>query len=170
MAPATLCPGCAFYRLRARPALFSAADMQSVGGLKASLEWEQQQDQLRLLEQQRIEAAQVLTYEPHFHPWCAAASPFDETVLRAVDEAIGADEAQRPGLSDTARDAARISRGEAAELIGRARHGDYEAMTRLVEGQRATVNPVAGDIQQTYVLCERVNRFSRCPLFEPREA
>jgi hypothetical protein len=32
------------------------------------------------------------------------------------------------------------------------------------------VNPVAGDIQQTYVLCERVNRFSRCPLFEPREA
>src|SRR4029079_16596665 len=102
-------------------------------------EWEAARVHRPVREQQRTEAAQVLPSEPHFHPWCAAASPFDETVLRAVDEAIGADEAQRPGLSDTARDAARISRGEAAELIGRARHGDYEAMTRLVEGQRATV-------------------------------
>jgi hypothetical protein len=169
MTTAAYCPRCAHYRLRQRPQLFSAADMQSTGGLKASLEWEQQQDQLRLLEQQRMDAGEVLTYEPQFHPWCAAASPFDEAILQAVDEATAGDDAERPGLAGKARDLARVSRDEASDLIARAKQGDYDAITRLVEGRRVTVNPVAGDIQPTYVLCQRVNRQSRCPLFEPKE-
>ena len=165
-----LCQRCVHYRLRARPELFSPADMQSAGGLKARLEWEQQQDQMRLLEQQRVQANEILTYEPHFHAWCAAASPFDEAILRAVDDAIEASDEERPTLAETARHVALVSRQEAAALLDRAHHGDYDAITQLVKGGRAAVNPVAGDIQATYVLCDRVNQRTRCPLFERQES
>lgn len=165
-ATTAFCPRCVHYRLRARAELFSAADMQSTGGLKASLEWEQQQDQLRLLEQQRIEAGEVLSYEPHFTPWCAAASPFDEAVLEAVDEAIAAGGVDRQALRDRAREVAHASRERVRELMTHAAGGDYEAIAELVERRSATVNPVAGDIQQTYVLCGRVNQRSLCPLFD----
>jgi hypothetical protein len=168
--PVALCQRCVYYRVRARPALFSSADMQSAGGLKARLEWEQQQDQMRLLEQQRVEANEIFTYEPHFHAWCAAASPFDEAILRAVDEAVEANDDDRLGLAQTARHVALVSRQEAAELLARANDGDDEAMALLVERGRATVNPVAGDVQLTYVLCDRVNQRTRCPLFERRES
>jgi len=158
------CQRCVHYRLRARPELFSSADMQSAGGLKARLEWEQQQDQLRLAEQQRVDDNQPLTYEPHFHAWCAAASPFDEAILRAVDDATDATEEQKPTLAEKARQVALVSRHEATAWLASANEGDYEAMTRLVERGRVTVNPVTGEIQPTYVLCDRVNRRARCPL------
>ena len=165
MAPsATYCPRCAHYRMRAQPELFSAAEMQSTGGLKAHLEWEQQQQQLRLLEQQRVETAEVLPYEPHFYAWCAAASPFDPAVLDAIDHADGAAEAMLGAI----RELAHASCAKADELIARAEKGDYEAVTELVDGGRVTVNPVTGDVQRTYVLCRRVNRRSQCPLFDPR--
>ncbi len=169
MATTAFCPRCVHYRLRPQPELFSAADMQTAGGLKARLEWDQQQDQLRLLEQQRIEANEILTYEPHFHAWCAAASPFDEAILRAVDDAIGAGEDEQAALADKARQVALVSRQEATALLARAGEGDYDAITELVERGQATVNPVAGDIQQTYVLCQRVNQRSLCPLFDRKE-
>jgi len=170
MGTATHCPQCAHYRMRAAAELFSAADMQSTGGLKARLEWEQQQEQLRLLEQQRVDSSEVLPYEPHFYPWCAAATPFDAAVLGAVDEATTSPAASFADQAGRARDLARASRDAARALIARAGQGDYDAVTELLQGRRATVNPVNGDVQQMYVLCRRVNRRLQCPLFEPREA
>jgi len=165
------CQYCVHYRLRAQAELFSAADMQSAGGLKASLEWEQERIQLRFTEQQKVDAEEnkVLDYEPQFHAWCAAASPFDEEVLRAVDEATAASEEERTKLASNARQVAEDSRKQAAELLTRARAGDYEAVTRLVEQERIRVDPVGGDIQETYVLCQRVNPSGRCPLFDRKE-
>jgi hypothetical protein len=166
---AVYCPRCKHYRMRAQPELFSAADMQSTGGLKARLEWEQQQEQLRLLEQQRVEAGEVLPYEPHFYPWCAAASPFDAGVLDAVDQAFAGGDVPSPELAGKVREMASASRVEARDLLARALKGDYDAVTRLVEAQRATANPVTGDVEQTYLLCRRIIRRAQCPLFEPRE-
>jgi hypothetical protein len=167
---ATHCPRCAHYRMWAQAELFSVADMQSTGGLKARIEWEQQQEQLRLLEQQRADAGDVLPYEPHFYPWCAAASPFDAAVLSAVDEAMASGSTPAPPLVDRAREIARESRAQARDLIARAAGGDYDAITVLVQGRRATVNSVSGNVQQMYVLCRRVNQRLQCPLYEPREA
>jgi hypothetical protein len=156
--------------MRAQPELFSDADLQSSGGLKARLEWEQQQDQLRLLEQQRVETGEVLPYEPHFYPWCAAATPLDQEVLAAVDEALASNDAPSPETVDRIRKMADESGRAASDLLARAAKGDYEAVTRLLEGRRATANPVTGEVEQVYVLCRRVNRRSQCPLFELREA
>lgn len=170
MATIAFCPRCVNYRVRPQAELFSAADMQSAGGLKARLQWEQQQDQIRLMEQQRAETDDKIPYEPLFHPWCAAASPYDATVIHAVEAAIDASEDDRPQLADAARRLALESRHTATALLDRARAGDYDAIVTLVGGGRVNVNPVAGDIEQTYVLCGRINQRGLCPLFERKES
>jgi hypothetical protein len=154
-----------------QPKLFSAADLQSASGLKAQLEWDQQQNELRLTEQARIDAGEPLTYEPYFHAWCAAATPFDSAILEAIEQvasAAGGEEGVRQSGTDKAKKIASQSLERAQQLMQQAETGDADAMTKLVDSGRATVDPVTGEIAAIYALCQDINRSSRCPLYEPK--
>jgi hypothetical protein len=88
-----LCIECRHYRMRARPELFSTAEMQSPGGLKALTEWEQQEKQYAEREAQRLLTGAAFTYEPHAYAWCAAY-----THRERVDAANSGDHGARQEL------------------------------------------------------------------------
>jgi hypothetical protein len=77
------CIDCRHYRLRAKPELFSSADLQTAGGLKARSEWEQQEKQHLQHEEQMVAAGTAFTYEPHHYAWCDAYTRLD-LVARAT--------------------------------------------------------------------------------------
>jgi hypothetical protein len=82
------CIDCRHYRMRAKPDLFSAADLQTAGGLKAQGEWQQQEKQHAEREAQVYASGQPFTYEPHHYAWCAAYTPLDlVTKANAGDQA-----------------------------------------------------------------------------------
>jgi hypothetical protein len=67
-----LCTDCRHYRSRAATQLFSSADLQTAGGLKALSEWEQQKKQHAEHERLLLKSGAPFTYEPHTLPWCAS--------------------------------------------------------------------------------------------------
>jgi hypothetical protein len=71
------CVDCRHYRLRAKPELFSSAELQTAGGLKARSDWEQQEKQHLQHEEQMVAAGTAFTYEPHHYAWCDAYTRLD---------------------------------------------------------------------------------------------
>jgi hypothetical protein len=65
------CKDCRHYRMRAKPEPFSASELQTAGGLKARIEWQQQEKQHAEREAQLVGAGAPFTYEPHHYAWCA---------------------------------------------------------------------------------------------------
>jgi hypothetical protein len=87
------CLDCVHYRMRPKPSLFNASELQSAGGLKARLDWQQQEKQHAELEAQMVGAGAPFTYEPHHYAWCAyftrvvlvaAAGAGDEAALEQL--------------------------------------------------------------------------------------
>jgi hypothetical protein len=150
-----VCSRCAHFRMRAKPALFKSSELQTSAVLKAQLEWDQEDEERKRLEQQRFEAGQPFTYEPHSFPWCQAATPYDERLTDRL----------RKGAADTA-EAARTFATENRALLERARKGDDAALTELGDRASIVVNPVSGEISQVYTLCDRLNTMGACPLYE----
>jgi hypothetical protein len=158
------CPGCRHHRMRAPLELFSRADLQAPGVLKAKLDWDQQEQERRQLEMQRFEAGQAFTYEPFFYDWCAAATPFDAQALAAASDLAAAGDRQ------AARALGAERRYEATRQIARARSGDRGAIQGLMVTGTAGMNPVSGEVLPVYGLCARINPTGECPLFEPPDA
>lgn len=75
--PVRLCSTCRHVRIRPKPTLFSTAELQSPGGLKAHTEWQQQQKEHAQREAQLIATNGHFTYEPHHYAWCAAYTRTD---------------------------------------------------------------------------------------------
>jgi hypothetical protein len=132
------------------------------GVLKAKLEWDQQEQERRLIELQRFEAGQSFNYEPHHYPWCTAYTPYDNTLAGAIEEALSV------GNRKLARELAMKSHERGNKLIKQAEAGYDAALQELAENGRATMNPVNGEIMQTYALCARMNPGGQCPMFEPK--
>ena len=65
------CIDCRHYRMRLKPDLFSPSELQTAGGLKARIEWQQQEKQHAEREAQLVSAGAPFTYEPHHYAWCA---------------------------------------------------------------------------------------------------
>jgi hypothetical protein len=155
-----ICKRCVHYCLRPRPALFQPSELQSAAVLKAQLEWDQEDQQRKRLEQQRYEAGQPFSYEPHAYPWCKAATPFDVRLQPIVDEA------RRNGATDDTRAAARALATENAALVRRAQDGDEAALDELAQHRSVVLNPVTGEIKPIYTLCDQLNPAGDCPLYE----
>ena len=81
------CVDCRHYNLRPKPDLFSGDELQTAGGLKARMEWEQQEKQHLAREEQMVAGNKAFTYEPHHYAWCAAY-----TQLEDVKKATAGDE------------------------------------------------------------------------------
>jgi hypothetical protein len=156
-----VCTRCRNYRIRPEPELFGLSDLQTPGVLKSKLEWDQQNQERRLLEMQRFDAGQPFNYEPYHYPWCAAYTPYDNQLSGAIASALGHGDRER------ARQLAKESVARGVTLIRRAQAGDTAALQELAENGRATMNPVTGEVMQVYTLCARVNPTGQCPLFEP---
>jgi hypothetical protein len=73
--------------MRAEPELFSPADLQTPGILKAQVEWEQQRRQRAQQETQRVAANIPFDYEPHHFAWCAAYTRLDLVARAKADDA-----------------------------------------------------------------------------------
>jgi hypothetical protein len=71
------CIKCRYSRLRPKADLFSSAELQTSGGLKAYGEWQQQEKQHAEREAQLVSSGGAFTYEPHHYAWCAAFTPLD---------------------------------------------------------------------------------------------
>lgn len=155
------CPDCRHHRMRAPVELFSRADLQTPGVLKARLEWEQQEQERRQIEMQRFEAGQPFTYEPFYYDWCAAATPFDVQALAEASDLAAA------GDREAALTLGADRRAEASRSIEAARKGDRSAIQGLMLTGAAGMNPVTGEVLPVYGLCARINPSGECPLFEP---
>ena len=151
-----VCSRCAHYRMRAKPALFKSSELQVSAVLKAQLEWDQEDEERKRLEQQRFEAGQPFTYEPHSFPWCQAATPRDRRLAEELQKVAPADVRAR----------AREIAAENQALLQRARKGDDAAFTQLAGRSSVVINPVSGEIHQVYTLCDEVNARGNCPLYE----
>lgn len=162
--PIAICTKCQYYCMRPKPELFSLADLQTSGILKTKLEWDQQDQERRRLEMQRFETGQAFNYEPFHYPWCAAYTPYDSQLPKAIASALALED--RQGARELAKES--VSRG--VELISQAQAGDTTALQELAEHNRATLNPVTGEIMQIYALCAYMNPTGQCPLFEPKDA
>ena len=65
------CADCSHYRLKTLANPFSnVLDVWTPDILAAKNEWEQEQREIALNEQQRIEAGLDFDYEPNYVPWC----------------------------------------------------------------------------------------------------
>lgn len=159
--PIAVCAQCRHCRVRPKPELFSLADLQMPGVLKSKLEWDQQDQERRLLEMQRFEAGQPFSYEPYHYPWCAAYTPFDALLQDKLAKAAAA------GEMEQAHRAARESVERGRDLIRHAQAGDTAALQELMENRRAMMNPVTGEVMQVYALCAHMNPTGQCLLYEP---
>jgi hypothetical protein len=63
--------------MRLKADLFSSAELQTAGGLKAQSEWQQQERQHAEREAQLYASGDAFTYEPHHYAWCAAYTPIE---------------------------------------------------------------------------------------------
>ena len=79
-----VCTKCMHYRVRPKTQLFSRSELQASGVLKVDLEWEQQEQEWRLIERQRFESGLPFNYEPHFYAWCAACTPYDSQLMKKL--------------------------------------------------------------------------------------
>ena len=94
------CIDCRHYRLRAKPVLFSGDELQTAGGLKSQMDWEQQEKQHLAREEQMVAGNKAFTYEPHHYAWCAAYTQLDDVKKAAEgDEAALAALIQHGGAS-----------------------------------------------------------------------
>jgi hypothetical protein len=82
-----LCGDCRHNRRWVPPELFTSAELQTAGGLKARTEWERQSKQHAERETQLSASGGAFTYEPHHFAWCAAY-----TRLALVEAANAGDE------------------------------------------------------------------------------
>jgi len=162
------CNTCRHCRKRPEVQLFDPYSLQSPGVLKAQIEWEQQEQERRRLEQQRFDAGAPFAYEPQYYAWCAAATPHDFAIDQAVAEAATAPDVERDERGARAREIAKRSLDAAGELFRKAKEGEPDAIEQLARGGRAVMNPVTGEVSQIYTLCNRLNSSSLCPLHEPR--
>jgi hypothetical protein len=71
------CKDCRHLRQRPKADLFSSAELQTAGGLKAFSEWQQQEKQHADREAQLYASGEAFTYEPHHYAWCAFYTPID---------------------------------------------------------------------------------------------
>lgn len=194
----SVCKKCRHFRERSKPELFKANELQMPGVLKAKLEWDQQEQERRLIELQRFEADQPFNYEPHHYPWCAAYTPYDNTLPDLIKKVLMEEDCERirdligisieccidenwiklieraisgdnASLKELTINLAGISHARGNSLIKLAEAGDDEALQELAEKGRATVNPVTGEIMQIYALCARMNPRQQCPVFEPKK-
>jgi hypothetical protein len=93
-----VCARCRHQRARARPVLFSPSELMSAEGLKAQLEWLQQQRQRAEAEQRRFFANVIFDYEPYNYPWCARYTPLEQ-----VQQARDGDDNLLQELVDTGK-------------------------------------------------------------------
>ena len=128
--------------MRPRPELFSISDLQTPGVIKTKLEWDQQDQERRLVELQRFEEGKSFNYEPYHYPWCAACTPYDKQLAGAINKALT--EGSQEHACQLAKES--VARGE--ELIRQAQAGDLTALQELAENGRATRNPVTGEIMK----------------------
>ncbi|KAA0231948.1 hypothetical protein EDS67_00705 [candidate division KSB1 bacterium] len=159
-----ICSKCQHQRMRPKAQLFSQSDLQAPGVLKSKLEWEQQDQERRQIEMQRLDAGQPFNYEPYHYAWCAAYTPYDAQLQDVIANAL------KDGEPEHVRQLAKESVKRGQELIRRAKADDTAALDELAESGRATMNPVTGEIMQIYALCARMNPTGQCPLFEPKSA
>jgi hypothetical protein len=82
-----LCGYCRHSRRWVKPELFTSAELQTAGGLKALGEWEQQEKQHANRETLMVGNGDPFTFEPHHYAWCAFYSR-----LALVEAANGGDE------------------------------------------------------------------------------
>jgi hypothetical protein len=156
----SVCVSCRNYRMRPTAQLFSQADLQVPGVLKSSIEAEQQADERRRLEMQRLQANQAFTYEPFYYPWCAAATPFDPTaVAKAQDAGAAGDRA-------AARKIAKDRVAEICDLRKKAKAGE-PVVNQLLDTGAMVTDPVSGDLVPVYGLCAVINQDGQCPMFDP---
>lgn len=80
-----ICAKCKHHRQRSSEQLFGLSDLQIPGVLKAQIEWEQQEQERRLLEVQLFDSGQEFKYEPHYYAWCAVYTPSDKVIKSAQD-------------------------------------------------------------------------------------
>jgi len=155
----SVCVKCKHHRRKSIPELFSITDLQSPLVLKSKLEWEQQNNERRLMELHRFESGHPFIYEPYYYSWCAAYTPFNEKLYDDIRNAQLEDNSELiSGLTK------RLTAGW--DLISSARNGDYFALQKLVEHNCAVMNPVTGEIAPVYALCANVNPDGQCPLYE----
>jgi hypothetical protein len=125
-----VCSRCRHQRTRARPALFSPAELSSAEVLKAQLELLQQERQRAEAEQRRFFANVVFDYQPFNYPWCARYTPLEQ--------------------------------------VEQARAGDEALLRELLDTGKAVFNPVTGELNPVYAVCERQNPRGECEGYEPR--
>jgi hypothetical protein len=158
-----LCSNCRYYRMRPKPVLFGLRELQSPKVLEAKLKGDEGENTRRTLEDQRFRQGLPFDYEPHYHPWCAACTPYAPDLLTKITNLINSGEEQ-PQIKEAAQESVEL--GE--RLIQKAKNGDSDALEQLANEGRAKFNPVTGEVMPLYTLCAYVNSTSQCPLFEPK--
>ncbi len=157
-----LCIHCRYHQLRAKQQPFSTFALQTPGGLKAKLEWDEKQRQRAQQERQRVEAGLPFDYEPHHYAWCLAYTYINEQDMRRIEVVI------ETGGWAQARVLVQESVQRGREVVRHARAGDERALGELAQSGQATMNPVTGEIRQIYELCGVKNPEAQCPLFDPK--
>lgn len=71
------CRDCRHRKDRPKANLFSSAELQTAGGLKAQTEWQEQEKQHSEGERQLFHSGGAFTYEPRHYAWCAAYTPIE---------------------------------------------------------------------------------------------
>lgn len=92
-----VCVQCRHYRLRSKPDLFGATELQTAGGLKARTEWQQQEKQHAEREAQLVASGGAFTYEPHHYAWCAVFTRRDLAERANAGDRTSLEELMRQG-------------------------------------------------------------------------
>lgn len=158
------CPKCKYYRKRPKPELFNESELQNSGVLKSKLEWDQHDNERRLLELQRVESGQPFTYEPYHYAWCEAFTPYVDRLKNIIDSAASENNLEH------IRELVKQNTTRGLELVRLARDGDTVALQELIEHGNVTLNPVSGEILYVYALCAYMNPTGQCPLFTENDS
>ena len=91
------CIHCRHYRMRSKPDLFNTSELQTAAGLKARIEWQQQEKQHAERETQLVSSGAAFTYEPHHYAWCAYYTRVEVVTAANAGDAEAMSELARKG-------------------------------------------------------------------------
>lgn len=84
-----ICTKCKHFREKAIANPYcSIFDVWTPEILEAKTKWDQEQNEIAIVEQQRFEVGEPFDYEPNYYPWCSAWTEKD--AQKVIDPVTGA--------------------------------------------------------------------------------